>query len=143
MLPLALGVMLAAAPDAGVRRPYVDQLLAKVKAGTVDTESERDRVKPEDFVHLAKAYAAATSWAEKTALIEVVQDTQDPVLTEVWWDALDVPDCKDDGCWEVRAIALAHLDGDLTRFATYYDDRKACRAAVKKRLEERVKRKKR
>jgi hypothetical protein len=142
MCSIALAVMVLAAPDAGVRRPYVDQLLAKVKAGTVDTESERDRVKPEDLVHLAKAYAAATSWAEKTSLIEVVQDSKDPVLTDVWWDALDVPDCKDDVCWAARAIALAHLDGDLTRFTTYYEDRKACRAAVKKRLEERAKRKK-
>ncbi|MBL8924577.1 MAG: hypothetical protein JNJ54_37350 [Myxococcaceae bacterium] len=132
-----------APPDAGVRRPWVDQLLAKVTAGTVDTESERDHVKPEDVLHLAKAYAATKSWREKTHLIEVLQDSMDPALTEVWWDALDVPDCGDDVCWEVRAIALAHLDGDLSRFSTYYDDRTRCRAALKKRLAERATRRKR
>jgi hypothetical protein len=140
MLSFTLTLLLHASPDAGARRPFVDQLLAKVKDGTVDTESERDRVKPEDMVHLARAYAETTRWREKTRLIEVIQDSKDPVLTEVWWDALDVPDCNDDVCWEVRAIALAHLDQDLTRFSTYYDDRKACRAAVQKRLAERKRR---
>jgi hypothetical protein len=142
MLMLTMALLLHTSPDAGARRPYVDQLLARVKDGTVDTESERDKVKPEDMVHLARAWAETKRWRERTSLIEVMQDSKDPALTEVWWDALDVPDCADDVCWEVRAIALAHLDGDLTKFSTYYDDRNACRVALTKRLSERASRRK-
>lgn len=142
MLTLTL-LVLSGAPDAGVptRRPYVDQVLAKVRDGSIDTESERDRVKPEDVPHFARAWFESKRWAEKTLIVELVQDSKDPVLTELWWEALSVPDCSDDTCWWVRATALAHLDGDLDRFSTYYEDRKACRKALDRRLTERSKRK--
>lgn len=136
--------LLLAAPDAGTpaRRPFVDEVMVKVRNGTVDTESERDRVKPEDVPHLAREYLASKKWAEKTLLVELVQDSHDPVLADVMWDALDVPDCDDDICWWVRATALSYLDGDFKRFSGYYEDRKACRAALQKRLAERTKRRK-
>ncbi len=137
-----LGAAAHAAPPAPPSpRPYVAQLLAKVRAGTVDTESERDHVKPEDVAHLAQAYLASTKWKEKALLVELVQDSKDAALAPVMWDALDVPDCSDDTCWWVRAVALAWLDGDLGQFSKYYEDRKACRAALDRRLKERAKRK--
>lgn len=124
------------------RRPWVDEVMKRVKDGTVDTERERDFVRPEDVPHLALEYLKSTSWTHKTRLIDLVQDSSDPVLTDVMWDALSVPDCDDDGCWWVRAVALSHLDGDLARFDGYYNDRTACRAALTKRLQERAMRKK-
>lgn len=143
-MAVGLAFMFAAAPDAGMpaRRAYVDEVMVKVRNGSVDTESERDRVKPEDVPHLAREYLSSKKWAEKTLIVELVQDSMDPVLTDVMWDALGVPDCSDDTCWWVRATALSHLDGDLARFSRYYEDRKLCRATLEKRLKERVKRKK-
>lgn len=141
---LLLLSLILAAPDAGTpaRRPYVDEVMGRVRNGTVDTESERDRVKPEDVQHYAREYLASKKWAEKTFIVELVQDSKDPVLTEVMWDALDVPDCRDDTCWWVRATALSWLDGDFTHFSRYYDDRTLCRSTLQKRLKERAKRKK-
>ncbi len=140
---LVLSLILAA-PDAGTpaRRAYVDEVMVKVRNGTVDTESERDHVKPEDVPHFAREYLASKKWAEKTLIIELVQDSHDPVLSQVMWDALDVPDCDDDICWWVRATALAYLDGDFKRFSGYFENHTLCRATLQKRLKERAKRKK-
>lgn len=124
------------------RRPWVDEVMKRVKDGTVDTESERDSVRDEDIPHLAQEYLKSNDWAHKTRLIDLLQDSRDPVLTEVWWDALSVPDCNDDGCWWARAVALSHLDGDLARFSGYFENRASCRTALTKRLQERASRKK-
>lgn len=137
-------VVLLAAPDAGTpaRRAYVDEVMVKVRNGSVDTESERDHVKPEDVPHFAREYLASKKWAEKTLIIELVQDSHDQVLADVMWDALDVPDCNDDICWWVRATALAYLDADFKKFSGYFENHTLCRATLQKRLKERAKRKK-
>lgn len=137
-------MILLATPDAGTpaRRPYVDEVMTKVRKGTVDTESERDHVKPEDISHFAREYFATKKWPERVFIIELVQDSKDPVLTEVMWDALDVPNCDDDTCWWVRAVALSFLDGDFAKFSKYFEDRKLCREVLARRLKERAKRKK-
>lgn len=124
------------------RRPWVDEVMKRVKDGTVDTERERDHVKPEDLPHLAQEYLKSNNWKHKTLLMDLLQDSHDPLLTEVMWDALSVPDCDDDGCWSVRAVALSYLDGDFARFSGYFENHAACRAALTKRLKERASRKK-
>lgn len=146
-MTLLLLAMLSGLPDAGTAvptpaRPYVAELLAKVRDGSVDTERERDFVKPEDVPHLAKAYFAAKGWKEKRLIFEVVQDSRDPALEPVMWDSLNIPDCKDDTCWWVRAAALCWLDGDFDKFDKLYTDRQACRAELNKKLKEAGKRKK-
>jgi hypothetical protein len=123
-------------------RPVLQQLLGQVADGSIDTESARDRVERRDLPHLVSAYQSAKRWKEKTLLMELMQDYQEPVLEPVMWDALDVPDCDDDTCWWVRAVALSYLDGDFGRFSQYYDNRKATRAALTKRLAERASKKK-
>ncbi len=124
------------------RRPWVDEVMTRIKDATVDTESERDHVRPEDVPHLAQEYLKSSNWTHKSRLIDLMQDSRDVMLTEVWWDALSVPDCDDDGCWWVRAVALSHLDGDLSRTSGYFENRDRCRAALESRLQERAARKK-
>jgi len=126
------------------RRPWVDLAMKQVHAGTLDTESGRDQVKKEDLPHFANEYRALKTWREKGLLINLLCDSHDPVLADMMWDALDVPDCTQetpckfaDG-WEVRATVLSYLDGDFARFTTYLDDAALTKKTIARRLTERA-----
>ena len=118
------------------RTNHIDRLLQVVKRGDPEQiEAARDDVTRTDLGALAAAYQALETWAQKCHLINLVQDTLDPRTREIMRDVLRAPDDGDGDYVELtKAIAVCHLEGDLARFMTYYEDRQLLAQTVRRYL---------
>ena len=115
---------------------HIDRLLQVVKRGDpVQIEAARDDVTRTDLGALAAAYKSLPTWEQKCNLVNLVQDTLDPRTREIMRDVLHAPDDADgDDVALTKAIAVCHLEGDLARFMTYYEDRQLLAQTVRRYL---------
>jgi ribosomal protein L35AE/L33A len=118
------------------RTAHIDRLLQIVKQGApTQIEAARDDVSRTDLGALAAAYQALPTWEQKCHLVNLVQDTLDPRTREIMRDVLHAPDDADgDYVQLTKAIAVCHLERDLSRFMTYYEDRQLLAQTVRRYL---------
>jgi len=118
------------------RSSHIDRLLQVVKQGDpAQIEAARDDVTRTDLGALAAAYRSLPTWAQKCHMVNLVQDTLDPRTREMMRDVLHAPDdAGGDYVALTKAIAVCHLERDLSRFMTYYEDRQLLAQAIRRYL---------
>jgi hypothetical protein len=103
-----------------------DQLvdLVRREEDSAELQDLRGVVTRDDHDALTTLYRECTSWRAKGLVVQLLQDQVDPLLEEVWRDAVQVPDDGTDLSAATRAIALCALEGrrDPERFQEYFDD---------------------
>lgn len=94
-------------------------------------EGSRNRVKVEHVESLVALYDRSQTWDERCAVLQLLQDKKHPALLRVMHHFLvGAPEGTDDNYPLTKAVALCQLEGDFTRFMTYYEDRKKLAAEV-------------
>lgn len=98
-------------------------------------EAARDWVQPEDLVPLIDLYWQLDSWAQKRALVEILQDQFHPDMPGMMLDFLRVPlESGDEPTELAQAVALGFIDEKYDQFMTYYNDRERLARDVKEVL---------
>ena len=118
------------------RTNHIDRLLQIVQQDDpTQIEAARDDVTRTDLGALAAAYTSLKTWEQKCNLVNLIQDTLDPRTREIMRDVLHAPDDTNGDCVALtKAIALCHLERDLSRFMTYYEDRQLLAQTVRRYL---------
>ncbi len=87
-------------------------------------ESARDAVTPPTVPTLMRWYWRTRDWAQKQAIVTLLQDQAHPHLRDLMLDFLRVPVTAGDKETELaQAVALGFIDEKYDRFMTYYHDR--------------------
>jgi hypothetical protein len=98
-------------------------------------EQERDHVAPDHLDALVAAYVELTSWEQKAALVQLVQDCPDPRLRPMMLDVLcGAPDDIRGPLHWSKAVALSFLDGEPRHFQRYYRDNRLLKDSARRYL---------
>jgi len=104
-------------------------------------ETERERVGPEHLPELIALYQSLDNWDDKAALIDLIQDVDDPRIRPLMLDFLHAPGGRVDiyGVWDywlcLKAVALSFLAGDCKLFDRYQEKPELIEADIKPYLD--------
>lgn len=103
-----------------------------------EIETARSWVERHDVPSLIALYWQQESWAQKRAVVELLQDQYHPGIGEMMLDFLRAPVAPGDERTELaKAIALGFVDERYDRFMAYTNDREQLAQDVKAVLRER------
>ncbi len=116
----------------------IPQLLALVRAEeAIKIEAARSYITTHDIPHLLDAYHSLETWEEKAGMMQLLFTHVVPIGHDVMLDFLRAP-CDldwDDYVASGKVVAICQLEGSFANYESYWDDREALAAAIRRHLE--------
>lgn len=119
-----------------LRPELLDALVFVLEGDLGEIEACRAEVTADDVPELISAYWKVPAWRPRADLLHLLMDRREPELEPLWHDILAAPDRRaEDSIHQAKAVALAGLDGDPSRFDDYWLDwERTCREARRRVL---------